>query len=82
MKAQYLTQREAIHEGEIFRCVGCNYKTSNKAKLKSHILTEHKNIRFNCHICTYQAKQNRSLKVHILVEHDNFRFECHLCSQE
>ena len=77
------TQRSAIfhHMREVhgmhggnkkLKCNRCDYTTSNKVQLKTHIEAIHENIkRFKCTYCPYETYHKIVMKRHIESLHEN-----------
>ena len=64
---------KSIHENiKDNRCTKCDYKTTQKERLKMHIKSIHENIKDNrCTKCDYKTTQKQRLKMHIKYIHGN-----------
>lgn len=64
-------------------CNQCAYQTTTKARLSTHIQTEHEGVKFNCNQCSNQLSSIWHLKRHVKEVHRNikesFRFPCTFC---
>lgn len=64
-----------------YKCEHCNYATSTKGILKTHIQRIHlKQKDHNCNFCNYQSYAKETLKNHINRVHLKLKgYQCHLC---
>ena len=46
-----------VHEGAVYYCNQCEYKTTQKDCLQQHIASVHERIVYSCNQCEYKATQ-------------------------
>lgn len=78
--------KEVKHDGVVYSCKSCNYKTQHKQTLKRHSKTYHgeeshigKELRLPCPDCSFTTLSKQSLKIHITAQHDGITFNCDEC---
>ena len=61
---------DLVHEGKKpFQCITCDYSTSQKEHLETHIESVHQENKFNCQICGLNLSDEMSLIKHIVFVH-------------
>ena len=61
---------DLVHEGKKpFQCNTCNYSTSLKEHLETHIESVHQENKFNCQTCGLHLSDEMSLIEHIVFVH-------------
>ena len=72
-----------VHLFEIMKrilpCPHCDYKTTRKSNLKTHIRSIHEGHKFPCTYCEYRATTNGSLLTHIKSVHKGVKYPCPDC---
>ena len=69
-----------MHRGERFPCPECDYKSTQRGSLQTHIKSIHRSEKtFQCAHCTYKATQKGNLKTQIKSIHEGERFSCPVC---
>ena len=68
----------------LFNCKNCDFETTEKDDLKTHMETLHKVIKaFKCSICNYETSRNDILKIHVACVHEGIKrswFNCNICN--
>ena len=67
------------NEGVKFPCDQCDYKTTRKNSLMTHIKSRHEGVKFPCDQCDYKATLKRNLLTHIESLHKGITFACDQC---
>ena len=62
-----------------FQCLLCDYQSSHKHKLKSHMKFQHEGNKQLCKECDYKAPTLSNLKQHIKSKHEGIRYACQQC---
>ena len=65
---------KSVHEGQMFPCMQCEYKTAWKGDLQKHIKSVHEGQKFPCPQCEYKATWKGNLKTHIKSVHKSQKF--------
>ena len=61
---------DSVHEGKKpFHCNTCDYSTSRKEQLQTHIESVHQGKKFNCQTCDLNLSDEMSLIEHIVFVH-------------
>ena len=64
----------SVHEGIMFNCEQCNYRTAQKGSIQRHVLSVHEGVtKYNCELCAYMTYRKRDLRQHIKAVHDKPR---------
>ena len=73
--------REVKHEGLVYRCETCNYKTQYRKQLRDHSQRYHEKggLIFSCTQCPFKTASKTSLKTHMAGKHGNDIFSCNEC---
>ena len=53
----------------IFKCIGCEFETTRKDKLKKHVQSIHGNTKFQCKQCEFDGTRKDNHKRHIKIKH-------------
>jgi hypothetical protein len=61
------------HEGKTYFCGKCNYFSSTKAQLQSHVNSKHGELKLKCEFCDYKFPCNWKLKQHTERRHTSFK---------
>ena len=56
-----------------FSCDQCDYETTKKGNLLTHLKSKHEGIKFPCDQCDYKATQKSRLTVHIKSIHEGVK---------
>ena len=76
-------ERKVIREeGEKFACPQCDYKSTEKRSLQTHIRSIHEGRKFQCKHCTYNATWPGDLQKHVKSVHDGQKFTCPYCGHQ
>ena len=59
----------AAHESLEFTCSMCEYKTSDKWRLRYHKQSEQEGVKFSCNICKHKACIRSNLSTHMINKH-------------
>ena len=85
LKLPHLNVKAQQGEAKHFKCIICDFHTTNNDILKNHI-TSHHNIRdFKCILCNFSTDNNEQLENHITTVHknindDNGGFKWYACN--
>ena len=63
--------KKAVHEGVIYICGQCGYKSTTKGHLVKHKKTVHERVKYPCRICDHQATSKGKLAQHKWAVLDN-----------
>ena len=65
-----------------FKCAICDHKSSQKGRIRQHVLTVHKKLKpYQCEFCSYSASIKQSLQVHINTVHKKLKpYKCENCN--
>ena len=61
------------------QCLQCEYKTTRKSSLQTHIKSIHEGQKFQCPHCEHQATRKGHLMTHIKSVHEGQKFPCPHC---
>ena len=73
---------KSAHEGKIFECDQCPYKSVARHNLKNHKLNKHDGVRFKCNLCDKYFYSKCTLAGHTQRVHDVGKYSCSFCSKE
>ena len=68
------------HEGLIYACDSCEFKSEYKSNLDQHKINVHGSKNFNCTECKYIASTKRAMTRHMQNVHSEKTFQCEKCS--
>ena len=69
---------------EEYTCEQCDYKSSDKYKLKYHVLIKHEGLSYDCDECQSKFSRSDTLAIHVRRNHGdefNVSFICDLCGK-
>ena len=67
-----------------YACDRCDYKNSDKFKLKYHLLIKHEGLSYDCEQCQSKFSRSDTLAIHVRRNHENepkVPFICDLCGK-
>ena len=68
------------HVGVRFGCDQCDYKATDKRRLRDHIHIKHEGVKkYQCNQCQKQFMRPTSVRRHIKLDHEGLRFNCNQC---
>lgn len=71
------------HEGIIYSCNLCQYKTNKKRSLDTyHMKIVHAGLRYDCNQCELKTKTKSLLKKHIQTIHEGLKYSCDQCNHK
>ena len=62
--------QESKHEGVVYLCNQCNYKTTQQSNLRRHTQSKHEGVKYSCIECDYQSGFQSGLKRHQQSKHE------------
>ena len=62
--------KQSKHEGVIYICDKCDYRTSWEGDLKRHKNVKHEGVTYDCDLCDYKAAQPGDLRRHKKSKHE------------
>lgn len=82
--AQLWHHIRSVHEGLVFSCPFCEYKSDRKHSVERHQKSMHKDMeyKYSCYLCAYTSKDKGSLKVHLKDNHPGKPIACDLCKYQ
>ena len=71
----------AVHDkNKPNKCTICDYKSTTKAELKSHIRSVHEKIKVQCQLCEASFSRPSRLKLHVASVHEGKKpYQCSNC---
>ena len=71
-----------MHEdGTKYKCDVCEYSTTNKSHLATHIKSIHLKEKFDCKLCDYKATRKDHLRIHFTNVHRTNIIICQICNK-
>jgi len=75
---------KSVHQGVVFSCPFCEYKTDRKDSIERHQKLMHKDMEYlySCDKCVYTSKYKESLRAHVKNNHKGKPILCDLCKYQ
>lgn len=74
-----LKRHKEKHKGILFECEDCEYKTSTRQLLASHVKGNHVDLHLKCTDCDYECPTYSRMKRHTEERHSDNSFQCNDC---
>ena len=68
---------KSTHDDVKYDCIKCEFESTRKEKVKSHIRNVHEIPKYTCGQCEYKSAQKDTLKKQIETVHDGKRHPPH-----
>ena len=80
-KRGIISHNEVIHNGKVFECDQCNYKSYRQSVLTSHKTSKHSSSKHACQLCKKTFHQEAILIRHVQSVHEGVCYFCDECDR-
>ena len=80
-KMGIISHNEVKHNGKVFRCDQCEYKSFQQSSLKSHKTRKHNSSKHSCKLCEKTFHQEAILMRHVQSAHEGVWHFCNECDR-